>query len=59
MGVQVACDATALSGVEPCSGQMYIGSNKFGTGNYWSGGIDDVRIYQRALTTKEVNELVN
>jgi hypothetical protein len=37
------------------SGQMYLGRNT--VGNYWNGGIDDFRIYDRALSVDDINVL--
>ena len=36
-----------------------IGSNANGSGNFWDGKLDDVRIYDRALSASEVQQLYN
>jgi hypothetical protein len=38
---------------------LYLGSHNFGGGNYWRGVLDEVRIYQRALSAAEVATLAN
>jgi hypothetical protein len=53
-GVQVAEDATAVSGV-PSDGGMYIGASKdLEAASFFSGMIDDVRIYNQALSAEEI-----
>jgi hypothetical protein len=38
-------------GLESSNGGLYIGTGKFMTpGTYWSGLIDEIRIYSRAVT---------
>ena len=47
--VEVAKDAQ--DGLQPAIGGLYIGTGKaMETGTYWSGLIDDVRIYNRAVS---------
>jgi hypothetical protein len=47
--VEVAKDAQ--EGLEPATGSLYIGTGKaMEPGSYWSGLIDDVRIYGRAIS---------
>jgi hypothetical protein len=56
-GVQVAEDATVVSGM-PSEGGLYIGASKdLDAGTFFSGMIDDVRIYNQALTTEEIAAL--
>lgn len=38
---------------------VWIGQRKYGTGSGWNGRLDDVRIYDRALSTDEVAALAN
>jgi hypothetical protein len=46
--VEVAKDTQ--SGLEPATGDLYIGTGKaMEAGTFWSGLIDDVRIYNRAV----------
>ena len=40
-------------------GPMYIGSDRLHNDWYWPGGIDDVSIYNRALSSTEIFELYN
>jgi uncharacterized lipoprotein YddW (UPF0748 family) len=58
-GVRVVSDAAALVGLQAGDGQMYIGAGKtlLGT-HFWTGRIDDVQIYDRALGEAEVAAMV-
>ena len=54
----MAEDATAVSGM-PSDGGLYIGASKdLDLTSFFSGMIDDVRIYNQALTTDEIAALV-
>jgi len=56
-GVLVAEDATVVSGM-PSDGGLYIGASKdLDAGTFFSGMIDDVRIYNQALTAEEIAAL--
>jgi len=56
-GVEVARDTQ--DAVAPSDGGLHIGAGKnLETGTFWSGLIDDVRIYNRALTADEINQLM-
>jgi Tol biopolymer transport system component len=56
-GVLVAEDTTVVSGM-PSDGGLYIGASKgLAAGTLFSGFIDDVRIYNQALNTKEIAAL--
>jgi len=58
-GVLVAEDATVVSGL-PSDGGMYIGASKdLDAGNFFSGMIDDVHIYDEALSAEEIEGLAN
>ncbi len=49
-GVEVAKDAAPLSGLEDAHGGLYFGAaSTLAPGTFWSGLIDDVRIYSRAV----------
>ena len=49
-GVEVVMDATPLPDLESGEGGVYIGAGKaMELGTYWSGLIDDVRIYNRVV----------
>jgi len=54
--VEVAKDSQA--GFQDSIGGLYIGTGKAKeAGTFWSGLIDDVRIYNRALRKKQITEL--
>jgi hypothetical protein len=56
-GQKVASDATDLGGIF-ATGGLYIGSGKdMEPGTYWSGLIDDVRIYDVALSAEQIAAL--
>ena len=56
-GVEVAKD-TSIVGGEPSDGGLYFGADKrLGQGTFFSGLIDDVRIYDEMLSAEEVAEL--
>ncbi|MHC4440750.1 MAG: LamG-like jellyroll fold domain-containing protein [Planctomycetota bacterium] len=58
-GAEVAKDAAALSYTMPCDGCLYLGTSKtLDAGSFFSGMIDDVRIYNKALTADEIAALV-
>jgi hypothetical protein len=47
----IAVAEDAQDGLEPATGGLYIGTGKaMESGSFWSGLIDDVRIYNRAVT---------
>jgi hypothetical protein len=57
-GIEVAKDATAQAALKSATGGLYIGVDKnLGAGTFFSGLIDDVRIYDRALTPEQIAEL--
>ncbi|MHC4438656.1 MAG: LamG-like jellyroll fold domain-containing protein [Planctomycetota bacterium] len=57
-GTEVATDATALAPLNFSNGGLYIGTNKIlDEGCFFSGLIDDVRIYDVALTTEDIQVL--
>ena len=50
-GAEVAKDATPLSGLESAEGGLYFGTGStLAPGTFFSGMIDDVRIYNRAVS---------
>jgi hypothetical protein len=54
--VEVARDV--LNGLESATGGFYIGTGKaMEPGTYFSGLIDDVRIYDRVLNPEQIAEL--
>lgn len=56
-GAQVAQDTDAVGGVGS-SGGLYFGAEKtLGAGTFFSGLIDDVRIYNKALSEEEIAAL--
>jgi hypothetical protein len=57
-GAQIAEDATVVSGV-PSDDGLFIGVSKnLETGTFFSGLIDDVRIYNQVLSAEEIAALV-
>jgi len=49
-GIEVAKDTGPLSGLEVASGGLYFGAGStLASGTFWSGLIDDVRIYNRTV----------
>ena len=57
-GAEVAKDATALSYAISCDGGMNIGADKdLSPSSFWSGLIDDVHIYDAALSAEEIATL--
>jgi len=56
-GVQVAEDTSAVSGM-PSDGGLYLGASKdLEAGTFFSGMIDDVRIYNQTLTAEQIEAL--
>ncbi len=56
-GAEVVVDAGYVGGVQS-SGGLYFGAGQaLGTGTFFSGLIDDVRIYDAALTAEEIEAL--
>jgi hypothetical protein len=56
-GVEVAKDNSIVGG-EPSDGGLYFGADKMlGQGTFFSGLIDDIRIYDEVLSAEEVVEL--
>jgi N-acetylneuraminic acid mutarotase len=59
-GVEVAKDTAAQNPLKSATGGLHIGADKtLGAGTFFSGMIDDVRIYNQALTTEEIAALAN
>jgi len=57
-GIEVAKDTNSLASLKNSDGGLYIGANKnLDAGTFFSGLIDDVRIYDIALTSEEVAAL--
>jgi hypothetical protein len=58
--IEVAKDTDALKPLESADGGLYIGTDKNqGAGSFFSGLIDDVRIYNVALTADEIATLAH
>jgi len=56
-GAEVAKDDSIVAG-EPSDGGLYFGADKMlGQGTFFSGLIDDIRIYDKVLSAEEVAEL--
>jgi len=57
-GAEVARDAAALNYTIACDGGLYLGAGKYlDAGSFFSGLIDDVRIYRKALSAEEIEAL--
>jgi CD109 antigen len=57
-GVEVAKDANILRQLYGCNGGLYFGTAKtFEQTGFWSGLIDDIQIYNSALSASQVEEL--
>ncbi|OHB77815.1 MAG: hypothetical protein A2Z25_18340 [Planctomycetes bacterium RBG_16_55_9] len=57
-GAEVARDAGTLSPLKPSDGGLHIGAGKkLDAGSFWSGLMDDLRIYNQALGTEEIEKL--
>jgi len=57
-GIEAAGDTKALAPLKASDGGLYIGAGKtLDTANFFPGLIDDVRIYNRALSTEDIEEL--
>ena len=57
-GIEVAKDNTAQNPLKPATGGLCIGASKtLGIGTFFSGLIDDIRIYNKALSPEEIAAL--
>jgi N-acetylneuraminic acid mutarotase len=57
-GIEVAKDTAPQNPLESAPGDLYMGAGEtIGTGNFFSGLIDDVRIYNAALTSEQIAAL--
>ena len=57
-GAQVASDSAAIAALESSTSGLYIGAGQnLGQGTFWAGLIDDVRVYNVALSTEEIQEI--
>ena len=56
-GQAIKGDTESLSGLEPCTGIMYFGTNKSADGAFFNGLIDDARIYDFALTSEQIDNV--
>jgi len=57
-GVEAAADTEALAPLKASDGGLYIGAGKtLEVGSFFPGLIDDVRIYNRALRTEDIEAL--
>src|SRR6185503_10554648 len=57
-GTQVASKAQT-GNIGPSTGALRIGGNAIFSGEYFSGRIDEVRVYSRALTAGEIQTDMN
>jgi len=59
-GIEVAKDKNAQNPLKNADGGLYIGASKdLDAGTFFSGLIDDVRIYNQALTAEEITALAH
>jgi len=59
-GAEVARDAGTLNPLKSSDGGLHIGAgNSLDAGSFWAGLIDDVRIYNRALSADEIEQLAS
>jgi hypothetical protein len=59
-GAEVARDTGTLTPLESSDGGLHIGVGKnLNAVSFWAGLIDDVRIYNQALSADEINRLAN
>jgi hypothetical protein len=58
-GVSVLKGSLPSFGVPPSDSRLYIGADPYAGFEYWNGELDDVRIYNRALSELEVKALYN
>ena len=57
-GSEVATDTDDLLGISSSDGDLYFGAGKtFDAASFWSGLIDDVCIYDQALSAEEIGEM--
>jgi len=59
-GIEVAKDATAQNPLKSATGGLYIGASKdLDAGTFFAGSIDDVRIYDSALSAEQIRTVFN
>jgi N-acetylneuraminic acid mutarotase len=57
-GIEVAKDTTPQNPLKPATGGLYIGAGKnLEAGTFFSGLIDDIRIYNKALSAEQIAAL--
>ncbi len=57
-GAEVAKDTIALAALQSCEGGLYLGVGKgVEAGTFWMGLLDDVRIYNVAITPAELEHI--
>jgi N-acetylneuraminic acid mutarotase len=57
-GAEVAKDTDVVAGLQSSDGGLYFGAGKdLDVGSLFSGLIDDIRIYNQALSAKEIEEM--
>jgi len=58
-GVEVARDVVSINYPMPCDGGLYLGASKtLDADTFFSGLIDDVSVYNKALSTEAIAALV-
>jgi hypothetical protein len=59
-GAEVARDAGTLIPLKSSDGGLHIGvGNSLVAGSFWAGLIDDVRIYNQALSADEIGRMAS
>ena len=59
-GTEVARDAATLTSLRSLDGGLHIGvGDNLDAGTFWAGLIDDVRIYNQALSAAEIEQLAS
>ncbi len=56
-GALATQDAAPIGNLESCQGRMFMGSTNVGGYYYMEGQIDDARMYTKALTLNEINDI--
>jgi len=58
-GIEVAKDIRIMTAPKSSYGSLYIGAgNSLAPGSFWSGLIDDIRIYDQVLSEKGIAAII-
>ena len=58
-GIQCDTDTSAQTPIHNSARNLWLGKNSVGIPGFFSGSLDDVRIYNRALSADEIRQLYN